>query len=275
MAGLDGSDTSSTVYIDDLVPTNPATDDAKSQGDDHLRFIKRVLKNTFPNIDGPVTATQAELNITDGLTATVAELNIMDGVTATASELNKLDGVTATTAELNYVVGLTELISTSLAAKASTTDVALKAPLASPTFTGTVVLPSTTSIGNVSSTEIGYLDGVTEAINTRFTNLKKFDIQFNLDVGADGSYTIVQDAQFAFTIDSAYYQTESGTITVNVKYDGTNSVTSLSALSVTSTEANATAGATKTVSAGNKVVITTSSNSSAVKLSVLLHCTRS
>ena len=41
------------------------------------------------------------------------------------------------------------------------------APLASPTFTGTVVLPSTTSIGSVSSTEIGYLDGVTSAVQTQ------------------------------------------------------------------------------------------------------------
>jgi hypothetical protein len=41
------------------------------------------------------------------------------------------------------------------------------ATLASPTFTGTVVLPSTTSIGNVSSTEIGYLDNVTSSIQTQ------------------------------------------------------------------------------------------------------------
>ncbi len=41
------------------------------------------------------------------------------------------------------------------------------APLAAPTFTGIVVLPSTTSIGTVSSTEIGYLDGVTSSIQTQ------------------------------------------------------------------------------------------------------------
>lgn len=41
------------------------------------------------------------------------------------------------------------------------------APLSGPTFTGTVVLPSTTSIGNVSATEIGYLDNVTSAIQTQ------------------------------------------------------------------------------------------------------------
>ncbi len=46
---------------------------------------------------------------------------------------------------------------------------ALKAPKASPTFTGTVVLPSTTSIDTVSATEISYLDGVTSAIQTQLT----------------------------------------------------------------------------------------------------------
>lgn len=45
-----------------------------------------------------------------------------------------------------------------------------KANLAGPTFTGTVILPSTTSIGNVSATELGYLDGVTSAIQTQIGN---------------------------------------------------------------------------------------------------------
>jgi hypothetical protein len=46
-------------------------------------------------------------------------------------------------------------------------QIAAKANLASPSFTGTVVLPSTTSIGNVSSTELGYVDGVTSAIQSQ------------------------------------------------------------------------------------------------------------
>ena len=45
----------------------------------------------------------------------------------------------------------------------------LKANLFGPTFTGTVTLPSTTSIGTVSSTEIGYLDGVTSSIQTQIS----------------------------------------------------------------------------------------------------------
>lgn len=50
-------------------------------------------------------------------------------------------------------------------------NIDLKAPLASPTFTGTVVLPSTTSMGTVSNTEIGYLDGVTSGIQAQFNGI--------------------------------------------------------------------------------------------------------
>ena len=39
--------------------------------------------------------------------------------------------------------------------------------LASPTFTGTVVLPATTSIGTITNTELSYVDGVTSAIQTQ------------------------------------------------------------------------------------------------------------
>lgn len=52
----------------------------------------------------------------------------------------------------------------------ATTDLTNYATKANPTFTGTVVLPSTTSVGNVTSTELGYLDGVTSAIQTQLNN---------------------------------------------------------------------------------------------------------
>lgn len=50
------------VFISNLVRTNPAIDDPVSQGDDHLRGIKNVTLNSFPNITGAVTLTQAQLN---------------------------------------------------------------------------------------------------------------------------------------------------------------------------------------------------------------------
>jgi archaellum component FlaC len=73
--------------------------------------------------------------------------------------------------ELGYLNGVTSDIQTQLNGKLeSSTASSTYAPLSGPTFTGTVVLPNTTSIGNVSDTEIGYLDGVTSAIQTQLNS---------------------------------------------------------------------------------------------------------
>lgn len=65
-------------------------------------------------------------------------------------------------------------VATQLTAKADASvvqgaleDLDLKAPLNSPTFTGGVTLPSTTTIGNVSEAEIGYVNGVTSNIQVQ------------------------------------------------------------------------------------------------------------
>ena len=77
-----------------------------------------------------------------------------------------VSGITAS------MVGLGNVTNTSDANKpvstAQQTALDLKANLSGPTFTGTVVLPSTTSIGTISNTELGYVDGVTSAIQTQF-----------------------------------------------------------------------------------------------------------
>ena len=52
----------SASYITSLNASNPTSTDTVSQADDHLRLIKSVLKNTFPNLDQPVTATPAQIN---------------------------------------------------------------------------------------------------------------------------------------------------------------------------------------------------------------------
>ena len=62
-------DLTGTKYLDDLVATNPAAGDNVSEGDDHIRGIKNVLKLSFPGIDGAVNATDTELNLIDGGTA--------------------------------------------------------------------------------------------------------------------------------------------------------------------------------------------------------------
>ena len=96
-------------YISQLNSSNPTATDPVSEGDDHLRLVKGVLKTQFSGLSGTtaVTTSEAEMNILDGVTASTSELNIMDGVTATTSELNIMDGVTATTSEINIIDGVT------------------------------------------------------------------------------------------------------------------------------------------------------------------------
>jgi parallel beta-helix repeat protein len=52
---------------------------------------------------------------------------------------------------------------------------------ASPTFTGTVTLPTATSIGDVSSTEIGYVDNVTSNIQTQLTARQYQDYDYYIE----------------------------------------------------------------------------------------------
>lgn len=88
-AGLEDL-TGPSKFLDDLVVSNPdGATDPKSEGDDHVRGIKNVLKNTFPNINAAVTATATELNILDGVTASLTELNYLDITTLGTSQSSK------------------------------------------------------------------------------------------------------------------------------------------------------------------------------------------
>lgn len=54
----------SATYISELDPTNPVgSSDLVSSLDDHMRLVKATLQNTFPNIDGAVSATEDQINL--------------------------------------------------------------------------------------------------------------------------------------------------------------------------------------------------------------------
>ena len=63
--------TGSGKYIDDLNSSNPAAGDNVSEGDDHIRGIKNVLKLTFPAIDGPITPSDTEINYVGGVSSSI------------------------------------------------------------------------------------------------------------------------------------------------------------------------------------------------------------
>jgi len=63
------------VHIGDLVVTNPASNDPKSQGDDHLRNIKTALANDFAGYTGAVCVAGADAGVVNAYAlATAAPL---------------------------------------------------------------------------------------------------------------------------------------------------------------------------------------------------------
>ena len=52
----------SASYISQLITSNPPESDPAETAADHLRLVKSVLQNSFPNVTGPVIATQSQLN---------------------------------------------------------------------------------------------------------------------------------------------------------------------------------------------------------------------
>jgi len=57
-------------YVDGLNSSNPAATDGLAQADDHIRLIKSTIKNTFPNLDAAMTASEDDLNLMTGISGT-------------------------------------------------------------------------------------------------------------------------------------------------------------------------------------------------------------
>jgi hypothetical protein len=138
------------------------------------RVVEKPMTYTVTNNpDGSITLTPAEGTvITAGDLVKAEYLNAMEQGIKSAHDL--IAGIdldpnfetTAANIKMDGTQSLGTLETVPRADHVHPTDTS-RAPLASPTFTGTVVLPSTTSIGNVSSAELGYLDGVTSALQTQ------------------------------------------------------------------------------------------------------------
>jgi hypothetical protein len=135
---------------------------------------------------GPLTATEISspsLNISGSLvlpagsveTADLADNAILEAKIANNAVTSNKIAADAVTAEKIADLAITNDHVSATAAihqdkiSGLGASLAAKSDVASPTFTGTVTLPNTTSIGTVSSTEIGYLDGVTSSIQTQIT----------------------------------------------------------------------------------------------------------
>lgn len=202
----------------------PLASDFISEGDNHIRLTKLVVKTTFPALTGAVTATHTELNYVAGVTSaiqtqlnaralkagetytgthnftaatlTAATPSVGDSTTLAATtayvqgefaaKFTGLSGaVTATTAELNYSVGVTSAIQTQLNAKGA---IAGQTWTGTHNFTGaTVTVPTQTtgdSSNNAASTAFVSATAFSAALPGQSGNAGKF---VNTD-GANASW---------------------------------------------------------------------------------------
>ena len=164
---------------------------------------------------------EAALKVYNG---TAWEASALSGVTSDAAELNILDGATLSTTELNYVDGVTSAIQTQLDAKA---------PLASPTFTGTVTLPSGTVTsamivdGTIVNADISSSAAIADSKLATISTAGKVDNTATSATASAGNNTIVaRDGSGNFA---------AGTITANL-----TGTASLATSSTTQTAGNDT-----------------------------------
>ena len=69
------------LYVEGLVPANPLGSDSISVGDDHIRMIKTVLKNSFPNITTATTPIVKITRLEDTSTASIRSSSMTDAAT--------------------------------------------------------------------------------------------------------------------------------------------------------------------------------------------------
>lgn len=127
-----------------------------------LTDLTETRNHTLPNQSGTIALTTdiptIDANPTDGSSNTVSSNGVFD---ALADKVDKVAGSRLLTSAESTLLGNTSGTNT------GDQNLSGLAPLASPTFTGTVVLPTDTSIGTVSSTELGYLDGVASSVQNQ------------------------------------------------------------------------------------------------------------
>jgi hypothetical protein len=113
----------------------------------------------------------------------------------------------------NLSIANASITGAKLASGAAVTNIGYTpANTASPTFTGTVVLPSDTSIGTITSTELGYVDGVTSAIQTQLNAKAPLSAPtFTGTVTVSNDLTVSGD----FTVSGTTTTINTETVTVN------------------------------------------------------------
>ena len=83
--------------------------DLAATADDHLRLIKSTIKTTFPNINAAITATDEEINFTDGVTSAIQtqlDAKLGAGANGTVSASVTFTGPATFTGTASFAINL-------------------------------------------------------------------------------------------------------------------------------------------------------------------------
>jgi hypothetical protein len=192
------------IFISDTTPTSLGNG---------VRFHYNPTTNELRYRD-PENASWISIDFAPYLTKTEASATYLSQVNATSTYLTITAAgntyLTQTSAANTYLTkteaqGLYATMDTVGAVYLSKSDAAtIYSTINSPTFTGNVSLPSTTTIGNINATEIAYLDGVTSSIQSQLNAKTQYTvISTTIDVQAEKDYHILantNDAELTVTL---------------------------------------------------------------------------
>lgn len=191
----------------------PTSADWVSEGDDHIRLLKTVVKTTFPNVAGAVNASHTEINYLVGVTSGIqGQINTKGSITGqtwtgahvfsgtvtvpTLAQGNNTTGaastafvqtewstrlpnytvpITASSVELNYMVGVSGNVQTQLGTKGA---IAGQAWTGTHDFTGATITVPNKTVG----------DSTMAAANTAFVTATAFNNSLPGQAGSAGKF---------------------------------------------------------------------------------------
>lgn len=163
-------------YINQLNALYPEGGADRATADDHLRLIKATVLATFPNITGPVTVTQAALNLNAGNTKTLTTYlsKYSLSISANTADIAKLSlsvsAVVADVARISLSVSAVIAAQAADAVRINTLSISVSVVQAALASVSAVLV---TSLNSVSVVVMASIRSTSAAVVTAFPNTER------------------------------------------------------------------------------------------------------
>jgi fructose-specific component phosphotransferase system IIB-like protein len=280
---LDGKQATITGAATTITSSNLTASRALASDGSGKVAVSSVTATELGYVSGVTSAIQTQLNAKQatvtGAATTITGSNLTASRALTSDGSGKVAVSSVTSTELGYVSGVTSAIQTQLNAKEATITGAATTITGS-NLTASRALSSDGSgkvaASSVTATELGYVSGVTSAIQTQLNakaaTSQTLGISAFIETPDNKDYTLLIKAPFGGTITEVTTRSASGTCTATVKINTT--ALGGTANSVSSTEQSQSHASANVFVAGDDIVVTVSSNSTCADMRITIQYTR-